>query len=251
MINDPSQVEPAPDTALVRPRRSWKQRLRRITIVSTVLLIVASIVFYRPLFLGNFGVVAPGLVYRTAQPHGNLDSLIERHKIATVLNLRGGSPKDGWYVSEVEATAKHKTAFYDLSMSATKRPARRDLLAVIDVVQKCDYPLLIHCRKGADRTGMACGIYRMLREGWSPEQALSEFTIFHIHVPLFGPEKLHAPFNEYAAWLKTEGVEHTPDRFVKWAREVYQANDRAENYRPVTPGPRHQLKGADSQTGGS
>ena len=36
--------------------------------------------------------------------------------------------------------------FFDLPLSATTRPGRSDLLRLIDVLDRCPYPLLIHCK---------------------------------------------------------------------------------------------------------
>jgi protein tyrosine phosphatase (PTP) superfamily phosphohydrolase (DUF442 family) len=37
-------------------------------------------------------------------------------------------------------------------------------------------PLFVHCRHGSDRTGMMCAIYRIVVEGWTKDQAISEMT---------------------------------------------------------------------------
>jgi len=37
-------------------------------------------------------------------------------------------------------------------------------------------PFLIHCQHGADRTGLMTAMYRILEQGWSPEDALQELT---------------------------------------------------------------------------
>lgn len=34
--------------------------------------------------------------------------------------------------------------------------------------------VLVHCRRGADRTGYMIGLYRMTREGWTAKQAADE-----------------------------------------------------------------------------
>ena len=55
--------------------------------------------------------------------------------------------------------------YYDLPLSATRRPTRRELLQLIDLLETCSYPLLIHCKSGADRTGLASALYRLVRRG--------------------------------------------------------------------------------------
>jgi protein tyrosine/serine phosphatase len=198
--------------------------------------------FRNPLFRGNFGVVAEGRVYRSAQPDEALPELIAERHIATILNLRGGSPDDPFYANEVKAARAGQVAFFDLPMSASKRPSRRELLVLLDLFDRCQYPLLIHCKSGSDRTGLASGLYLMARQGTPPREALRAFSLYYGHVPLLGPERLHEPFVEYAAWLESHGLTHTPDRLRSWVEREYRseagAEADAEVFLPLPEGPR-------------
>lgn len=209
------------------------------TLVATVLVTATlAIVAYRPLFMGNLGVVDPELVYRAAQPKGNLRRLLADYGVRTVLNLRGGSTKDSWYADEVRTTGELGVDFYDLPMSATKRPTRRELLMLLDVFERCRYPLLIHCKSGADRTGLASGLYLMAARGASVDEAMGEFSIEHGHVPIGGPQRLHEPFREYKTWLKDRNLPHNRDRLRAWVEAEYRADDRPSRYEPPRVGPR-------------
>jgi protein tyrosine phosphatase (PTP) superfamily phosphohydrolase (DUF442 family) len=193
--------------------------------------------FHRPLFEGNLGVVDEGVVYRSAQPFRGLPGLIEGRKLGSVLNLRGGKLDDPWYAAEVETTGRAGVAFYDFPMSAVRRPTRAELLTLIDLFDRCKYPLLIHCKSGSDRTGLACGLYLMYRRGVPPDEAEGAFNLTHGHVPLLGPQKLHEPFDEYAAWLADRRLEHTPDHLVNWIKQEYVSDERVA-FSPLRPGPR-------------
>jgi hypothetical protein len=101
--------------------------------------------FQRPLFEGNLAIVDPGRVIRSAQPTSQLAQWISDFHLKSILNLRGGSPADRWYEAEVRAARENGLSFYDLPLSATRRPGRTELLRLIDILQRCPYPLLIHC----------------------------------------------------------------------------------------------------------
>lgn len=192
----------------------------------------------RPLFCGNLGVVDPGRAYRSAQPSGDVAGLFRRLGVASVLNLRGGSAADTWYVAEVEAADALSVDFYDLPLDADRRPTRRELLTLIDVLGRCRTPVLIHCKSGADRTGLASGLYLMLRRDVPPGRASDAFSLTYGHVPLLGPERLHEPFREYADWLAARGLPHTPARLRTWAARHYRADDPS-GFEPLAPGPRY------------
>ena len=225
----------SPRNAKVRSRRRfWK-------LVATSVLVCAvtvTWVFRRPWFLGNLGVVDPGLVMRSAQPTAQLPDWARRFGLKSVLNLRGGGPGDWWYGLEIKLSRQHGVAYYDLPLSATRRPTRRELLQLIDVFNHCSYPLLIHCKSGADRTGLASAFYQMVRRGEPPESALASFSIEFGHIPLLGTEHLHEPLEEYSDWLKTNRIAHRPDRFREWVRNEYRAADPSVDPPLVLPGPR-------------
>jgi hypothetical protein len=128
--------------------------------------------------------------------------------------------------------------FYDLPLSATRRPTRSQLLTLIDVLQHCPYPLLIHCKSGADRTGLASALYLMVCRDELPERALGAFTVEYGHIPLFGTEQLHQPILEYADWLKSHRLTHTAARFRAWVKDEYAADDPHVDPPPLQPGPR-------------
>jgi protein tyrosine phosphatase (PTP) superfamily phosphohydrolase (DUF442 family) len=181
-----------PKGAVVR-HRGVKVRVLRVLAVLTGLGALTVAVGHRPLLRGNFGVVDPGRVYRSAQPRADLRRTAASHHLASILNLRGGSRADPWYAAEVDAARDLGIAFYDLPLGATRRPSRRELLLLLDLFDRCRYPLLIHCKSGSDRTGLASALYLMARRGVAPERALDAFSIGYGHFPIGGPQRLHEP----------------------------------------------------------
>jgi hypothetical protein len=213
--------------------------LRRLALITLALTLTVIGLFHRYLIQNNFDVVDPGRVYRSAQPKGDLGRVLADNRIASVLNLRGGSESDWWYANEVRETRKRD--FYDLPLSAARRPTRRELLVLLDLFDRCSYPLLIHCKSGSDRTGLAVGLYLMAKKNVPPEKALRAFSIWHGHVPIYGPETLHEPFVEYQTWLAANQWSHSPGRFRDWVQHHYRANDTAIDVAPLQPGPRAEV----------
>ena len=215
-----------------------RRRFRRIALGLALGLVCLAVVFRNPWFRGNRGVVAPGLVYRSAQPVGDWAARVRDEHLATVLNLRGGSDADPWYRAEVEATRKLGVDFFDLPMSATVRPPRGQLLAVLDLLDRCRYPLLIHCKSGSDRTGLVSALYLMSRAGEGPGAAERAFSVYYGHIPLLGTRHLHEPLREYAAFLAAGHLAHTAARFRAWVERDYRSDDPPGPAAPVAAGPR-------------
>lgn len=233
------QTDPAVAARSSVSRIGLGRRILRIGI-AVVLLGVATPVslLLRPLVSSNLGIVDPGRVIRAAQPITQLPRLIKDHQLASILNLRGGTFKDAWYQSEVRTAKASGVAFFDFPMKATTRPTRSQLLTLIDFFDHCRYPLLIHCKAGADRTGLASALYLMLQKDMPPQEAIRTFTIYHGHIPLLGTEHLHEPLDEYARWLGSNGLAHTPARFREWVKNDYRSDDPSIEPAPLFPGPR-------------
>jgi hypothetical protein len=224
--------------AAFRSAVARKHLAKTAAVAALVCAISTACVFRRPWFYGNLGVVDPGRVIRSAQPTTQLDRWARDFQLHSILNLRGGGPADWWYEAEVHRALEHGLSYFDLPLSATRRPTRRQLLTLIDLLERCPYPLLIHCKSGADRTGLASALYLMVRRGEPPERALGAFSIEYGHIPLFGTEQLHEPLLEYAAWLKSNQLTHTPVRFRAWVRNDYHADDPHVDPPLLQPGPR-------------
>jgi protein tyrosine phosphatase (PTP) superfamily phosphohydrolase (DUF442 family) len=236
------QTDPTVAITSSASRRRSGRRILRIGIAVILLGAAAPVsLLLRPLVSSNLGTVDPGRVIRAAQPISRLPQIIRDHHLASILNLRGGSSRDAWYASEVRTAQASGVAFFDFPLKATRRPTRSELLSLIDFFDHCQYPLLIHCKAGADRTGLASALYLMMQQDEPPQQALRAFTIYHGHIPLFGTEHLHEPLDEYARWLDSQGLAHSPARFREWVKNDYRSADPSVEPAPLAPGPRNPL----------
>ena len=125
--------------------------------------------------LPNFHQVNENL-YRGAQPQrGGLKKLSELG-IKTVINLRGASEDTHNEQAEAEALGMR---YFNIPMSGLGRPTDEQVesaLAVIDARE--NWPVFVHCQRGADRTGVIIAVYRILRDKWTAEQAIDEAKRF-------------------------------------------------------------------------
>ncbi|MBD9528619.1 tyrosine-protein phosphatase [Paracoccus sp. PAR01] len=108
---------------------------------------------------GNFHPVIAGELYRSAQPDAlKLQDWSKAHGLRSVINLRGASDA-AWYDTEVATARRLGLTHADFAMKDSEQldPARAaELVALIASLPK---PVLIHCKAGADRTGLAAALY--------------------------------------------------------------------------------------------
>src|SRR5262249_3124174 len=118
-------------------------------------------------FLGtNEHAVIPGLVYRCAQRSGSdLERTIREHGIRTGVNLRGSNPLIPWYIEEAQATLCTGINQEDICFSAGRLPSFVEVRRLLEVLDRAEYPILLHCKRGADRTGLASAVVVLLRPG--------------------------------------------------------------------------------------
>lgn len=177
--------------------------------------------------MGNQHTVVSGRVYRCGQPSGDgLRDLIRDKGIRTVINLRGmaphlDEPRSAWYRDEVLATHELNVSQEDLTFSARLLPPPAELRRLIDVFDHTEYPVLIHCKQGADRTGLASAIYLLLHTDATLGEARRQLLPWYGHISAGPTAAMQGFFDRYESWLDEQQVEHTPERFRHWALSVY------------------------------
>ena len=132
----------------------------------------------------NFHEVEPGRFYRSAQLDGKeMAEIVEDYKIQTVISLRGRPENFSW-MDEQEKVLKDKgVKFIHFWWTSNYLPNVDEFRGFIDALRKEKYPILIHCRSGADRTGEASAIYAMDFMGESKQEALEKhlsWSFWHI-----------------------------------------------------------------------
>jgi hypothetical protein len=176
----------------------------------------------RVLLGSNFHVVLPGRVFRCAQLSGErLQQVVSDHGIRTVVNLRGSCYPLPWYLDESRATHRLKVAQEDVCFSAGRLPSVYELRRLIEIFDSTDYPILLHCRRGADRTGLAATVVLLLQPSSDLNQARRQMSVRYGHVALGRPAHLDTFFDLYAEWLRRRALSHSSRNFRRWALEEY------------------------------
>ncbi len=156
----------------------------RIALVVLVPLAAVTLFLLAQLELGNFHEVLPGELYRSAQPtQEDLTRYTKEHGIKSVLNLRGGNPADGWYQEEIAASEELHITHLDFRMKAARELTDAQVAELIEVMRSAPKPLLIHCRSGADRTGLAAALYLEAISGKPMSQASGQLSLRYGHLP--------------------------------------------------------------------
>jgi protein tyrosine phosphatase (PTP) superfamily phosphohydrolase (DUF442 family) len=169
----------------------------------------------------NQHVLVPGRAYRSAQlTPDQLESYVRRHNVRTVINLRG-RPFSEWYPAQAQAIQTLGVSQEDVTTSANRLPAPGEVRRLIEIFDRSEHPILIHCQQGADRTGLAAAMYLMLYTDADYNAARHQCS------PRFGHLRIHTTasmdefFDQYEEWLAAHGESHSPAAFRRWATTEY------------------------------
>lgn len=202
------------------PRRFSRRRLFKLAAGGAALGLGAE--FLRVVAFTNVHTVIPGRVYRTAQlTPDQLLQFIAKRGVRTVVNLRGVCDNTPWYLGECRATHAANVNQEDITFSAKRFPAPSEVKRLIDVLDHTAYPIVFHCQRGADRTGLASTVAVLLQTGADLPRARRQLWPRYGHVGVGRTAVLDAFFDYYAAWLAARGEGHAPDRFRRWANDHY------------------------------
>lgn len=170
----------------------------------------------------NEHTVIPGKVYRSAQlKPDKLARVLAEKKIRTVINLRGCCPNMAWYQGEARATHAAGVSQEDITLSAKRYPHPGEIARLIEVFDHTDYPAILHCAAGADRTGLACAIALLLLTDCDLSAARRQLWPRYGHFAVGRTGKLDVFLDYYDEWLAKLAEGHTPGRFRKWFAEMY------------------------------
>jgi protein tyrosine/serine phosphatase len=166
---------------------SLKPRLRQIGAILLAAPAVGAAFLGFLQLTGNFNAVVPGEFYRSAQlTPAQLSEYVGAHKIRTVINLRGENKGQPWYDAEVKQSDHLRVVHVDFGMSARHELTQAQAIALISLMEKAAKPLLIHCKDGADRAGLASALYLAVVKRADPKAAEAQlsFRYGHISLPL-------------------------------------------------------------------
>lgn len=125
--------------------------------------------------ISNFAKVSP-ILFRGGQPSAKALQQLKDSGVKTIINLRA----EGDSTKKEEALAKKIGLNYvhiPLLFTAPPIPTVVKFLQVVNNPE--NQPCFVHCRQGADRTGMMVGIYNILMQKWSYKTTYADMRTHH------------------------------------------------------------------------
>lgn len=158
----------------------------------SIALMIAVLCFGLGYFLyveeqGNFHSITVGEAYRSAiLDRDKLEHYIQKHRIKSIVNLVGYHPDEHWYKEEVEVSAQRNVEHHDISLPVTRQPTEDEVRTLVEIFKNAPRPVLIHCKRGADRSGLAAAIWKVIIDKEPKSEAKKQLSIWYGHMPIGG-----------------------------------------------------------------
>ena len=123
----------------------------------------------------------------------------------------------GQYRLEKQACDDIGITLINHPMSSRSFPDANKIIQAKSILENADYPILIHCKSGADRAGMMSVFYKHFILKQPIKQALSELSMKYGHFRWADTGKLDVFFEDF---LQFE--QQNPNiSFTEWVQEHY------------------------------
>jgi protein tyrosine/serine phosphatase len=135
----------------------------------------------------NFHIVEDGQLYRSGRMSSEeLEKSVRQYGLKSVLNLEGARPQKPWYREEVAELDRLHIAHYDFRLSATRVTPPDQVATLLDIIRIAPKPLLVHCRNGVDRSGLASALYLAKLRNRDEDEAYGQLSLAYGHFQYLG-----------------------------------------------------------------
>lgn len=161
--------------------RKSSKKIWLLVLAVVVLLAAGAVIRHKTLY--HFGVVKPGVLYRS----GTLSypGLVwVNHKVGglgAIVNLRAEREfgEGDWYAREKRFAAQRGIKFFDIPMEPDTPPTKEQVEEFLSIVNDpaCQ-PVIVHCAQGVIRTSMMVSVFRSSVMGQSNEDIFNNLKLF-------------------------------------------------------------------------
>jgi protein tyrosine/serine phosphatase len=152
--------------------------------------------------------------WRSAQPAPHQLRGYAKAGVRTIVNLRGERDCGSFWL-ERRACERHGLKLVNFQVRSRAAPTREELRGAQRLFEEIEYPILMHCKSGADRAGLGATLYRHFRMG-EPIAQIRQLHWKYGHFQFGNTGSLNYFFGRYLADNARE-----PMAFVDWVQTRY------------------------------
>lgn len=178
------------------------------------------------MFYLNLHRIAGTNAWRSAQPAPHqIARLAKREGIRTVVNLRG-ERLCGSYWLEQGVCEHHGLKLENYQVRSRAAPSVEELRGARDLFRRIEYPILMHCKSGADRAGLMSVLFLHVHGGVPIEEAVKQLSLKYGHIRQADTGVLDYFFERYIAYNNENPID-----FFDWVETVYNDDEVRDSFR--------------------
>ncbi|MEM7671244.1 MAG: tyrosine-protein phosphatase [Pseudomonadota bacterium] len=202
-----------------RPLVTWWDR-----VLAWTNSLVIDHAFIRAIYLNSHQISSRA--WRSAQPMPYQIRDFAKKGVKTIISLRGGQTF-GSLPLEKEACSDNGLIFLNFVFRSRSLPTREELISAEQLLSKVSYPVLFHCKSGADRAGFMAAFFMMVAEGRSLDEARDQLSPRYGHIKQGKTGVLDAFFDAYQT--QTGGKVS----LMEWVRTDYDRDLIQKTFEPT------------------
>ena len=179
---------------------------------------------FRLLYL-NRHRIADSQVWRSAQPAPHQIAKMARQGVKTLVNLRGERICGSYWLAQ-KACDKHGIRMENFQVRSRAAPSLEELRGARDLFQRIEYPMLMHCKSGADRAGLMSVLFLHAHKGVPIEAAIHQLSLKYGHIRQADTGVLDYFFERYIDYNR-----QNPIGFFDWVETVYDPDEVRRSFR--------------------
>ena len=133
--------------------------------------------------------------------------------VKTVINLRGVRNCSSFFL-EKETCEKYNIKLINFPVTSRAAPKVETILAAKKLFNEIEYPIVMHCKSGADRAGLMSALYLILHKNISVIEAKKQLSFKYLHIKYAKTGILDAFFDNYIKENKNKD-------FLDWVKNEY------------------------------
>lgn len=169
-------------------------------------------------------------VWRTNQPSPKQLEEWRDKGIKTIFNLRGDIDSS-FTALEKDACEKLGLKLLFFKVESRGAPKPEIMRGLAEALKTAEYPILLHCKSGADRAGFTSVFYKYVIEGVPLEEARKQLAFKYLHVSAGKTGILGHFWDKFAKAHNETGIE-----FWDWVDNVYNRDTLFDDFKPTPIG---------------
>ena len=167
-----------------------------------------------------------GALWRSSQPSPGQIAWFAAQGGRTVVNLRAGREYGSWPLQR-EACERHGLTLVEFVLRSREAPSRETVLGLREFLASLEFPILVHCKSGADRAGLFAALFLLVTRNASAVEARKQLSLRFGHFRFAKTGVLDAFLDAYEREGEAKGL-----AFLDWAERVYDPDALAARFKP-------------------